>query len=86
MKDMMLLHFNIALSIYVGTHVIVKTLNFDGTDEFIRYKCFLVPQNYEIEYQICKRRYDYFSILVASHLKNRPHDTNIILSKSKEVL
>ena len=65
-QDMILLHSNVTLLVYVGTDGIVELPNFDNIDESFDYKHFLVPQSTEPEHQLCKRHYDYFAMLIAS--------------------
>ena len=84
-QDMILLHSNITLFIYVRIDGIVEIPNFDDADKLFRHKNFLMPQNKEPEYETCKLHYDCFSMLIASRLKNGSHDTIIISSKAKEV-
>ena len=44
-----------------------------------------MSQNSESEFPTCKRHYDYFTILIASRLKNGLQDASIISPMAKEV-
>ena len=83
-QDMMLLHSNVKMIVFVGTNGTVDLPLFENLNESFSYRKFLVPQNSSPDYVICRKHYDYFAILIASRLKNGLADNSIILPKAKE--
>ena len=84
-QEMMLLHSNVALLTCVGTDGIVEIPPFEDIEESFSHKRCLAPQTSAAEHHACKCHYDYFTMLMASRLKNGLQDSSIMCNKAKEV-